>query len=64
MVRAPRLQSILRSLFQAEYLVYTAEIGADTVLGPRCPNNALSDALTEPPFGLWTLVPDYYVTYR
>jgi hypothetical protein len=49
---------------EAEYLAYTAEIGADTILGPLCSNDAISDLLTTPPFGLWTLVPDYYQTYR
>ena len=49
---------------ETEYLAYTAEIGFDTVLGPLCSNDTISDALTSPPFGLWTLVPDYFETYR
>jgi len=49
---------------ETEYLAYTAEIGADTILGPLCSNDPISDGLTSPPFGLWTIVPDYYQTYR
>ena len=48
----------------AEWLVYSAEIGVDTILGPLCANDWATDLLTRPWPGLWTIVPGYEVTYQ
>jgi hypothetical protein len=50
---------------ETEYLAYTTVIGLDTVpLGSACDNTPATDFESAPPFGLWTIVPTFYVQYR
>jgi hypothetical protein len=50
---------------EAEFLAYSAVIGLDTVpLGSACDNTPTNDFETAPPFGLWTIVPTFYVQYQ
>jgi hypothetical protein len=49
---------------ESEYGAYTAEIGADTVLGTLCNNDTIADTETAPWPGLWTIVPTFFVQYK